>query len=127
MGKIEEYPMKRTEASIGNKTMLLGGEEYPVVVKIKDILAYVKAVNRVKKTQEDGSVKALDKADVETNIIELSVDIAKELLMRGNKRYSEEDVEELLLSHFSEVAQEVPVALGIAKREDVEAKEVPKN
>jgi len=109
--------MSKTLKALGKKEMVIDDRTFECTIKLGDSRNYIKEMSKLKKQ------------GLEENTVDLVFDFFMTLVTRGQE-LSEDDVTELQFfadSHLTDLAKEVPILLGIAKREDLEKAEELKN
>lgn len=112
--------------SLGKRTLKLGEKEYKVHVKLKDVLHYIKALNRAKPYVNEEADPEL-KADAEERVLDALAAVTCSILEQGEEDLSADDIDGLVAFNLTSLSRELPITLGMATREQVEAVEAPKN
>ena len=107
----------KTMKALGKKEVTIGDRTFELTIKIGDSRNYIKEVSKLKK------------AGTEELAVDTAFDFFMTLATRDQKLTVEENEEMQLFAelHLTELMKEIPIALGVAKREDLEKKDELKN
>jgi len=117
--------MEKTEHALGKGMMKLGGKEIPVRVKLKDVLRFIKGINRAKEAAQEG-IDPDRKIVAEEALIDVQAEVAVKIISQGDHKMTEDEVDALVAINYTELSKALPVCLGLATEEKIEEIEAEK-
>ena len=112
--------------ALGKGKIKLGDKEYETKVKLKDVLRFIKGINRAKEAAEEG-VDPDRKIAAEEAMIDTQAEVAVKILEQGDNGLTEDQIDALVAMNISDLNKALPVSLGMATEKQLEEAEQKAN